>query len=648
MVEEARWLVRSLVAYAPRKAALAFLLLVTAGVTEAFGVLTIIPLLHVIGLSEGTNGGGWIAEAVARAMDAVGMKPALPGVLALFLAFAAIRTVANWQRSMLVASLRLGFGDHVRERLHAAAADARWEFLLNRRQSDLQQLLVSGVNRIGNAAFQMMQLAAAVVLATAQLALAVMISPLLSGVAFVIGAALWAVVRPLGRRAHVLGDRLTGADRRIFGSLAEFLAGLKIIKSHNAEQSYKRQLVEAAAASRQRQLDFMRLNSVAQAVVGMGSAAALAVLVWFAVSRTALSLPELVVMALILARVLPQLLRLQQQAHSLAHTLPACVEARETYQALRRAAETPEQDDAPSMRLNAAMTLRGVSFAYERPPLVRPPPGQRRRRTRNGPVPYEAEIPLAEAPSPEGRSPAVSRPEVPVLRGLDLEIPAGRMTVIAGSSGAGKTTLADVLLGLLEPSGDVRVDGAPLTAANRRRWRRSVAYAPQEPFLFHDTIRSNLLMAQPHASDTDLRRALRLAAADFVATLPLGLDTVVGDRGARLSGGERQRIALARALVRMPALLLLDETTSQLDADAERRVVAMLGTLRGRTTVVAVTHRPALMEAADRIVLLESGRIAAVGSWRALRSRLTGGAWPAPLHQEVPGGGWLGRVEGGR
>ena len=597
MMEGAGALARSLIAHAPRKTLLALLLLLATGFTEAFGILMIIPLLHVIGMDGSTGDGGRIVETVAQVTDALGVKLTLPSILALFLALVAVRVTANWHRNMLIASMRFGFVDHFREQLHAAAAGARWEFLSSCRQSDIQQVLTRGVTRVGNAAFLMLRLVAALLLASVQVALAVMISPLLSVAALFIGTALLAVVHPLTRRTRALGEGMTSADRRLFGSMTDFLAGLKISKSHGAEQLHIREFSEVVAGLRKCELDHIRTNSTVQAVLGTGSAMVLAILIWLALSRTALTLPELTVMVLLFARIMGQLSRLQQNVQQLAHTLPACVHAREMLLALRQAAETPEQGNGASMTLNGAMTLRNVSFSYE-----------------------------AAALSSEERTSPASRPGVPALRGLDLEITAGGMTVITGSSGAGKSTLAEILLGLLGPSGEVLVDGVPLTAANRPHWRRFVAYVPQDPFLFHDTIRANLLMAQRQASDADLRQALRLAAADFAATPPLGLDTVVGDRGGRLSGGERQRIALARALVRKPALLVLDEATSQLDTDAERRIVAALRALRGRTTVVAVAHRPALMEAADRIVLLESGRVAAVGSWRDLKPRLTGGA----------------------
>ena len=606
---EAGGLARALITYAPRRSVLALLLLLAAGVTEAFGLLMIVPLLHVVGFAARPGEESPVAEAVARAADAAGVELTLPAVLAVFLILAAVRSAVAWQRAVLLAGMRLGFTDRLRERLYAAVAGAKWEFLLGRRRSDVQHVLTGDVNRIGQGAFLLLQLAVTALLALAQIVLAVLISPSLTAATLATGAVLLFLTRSLVRRSRTLGEMLTGANRALYGSMTDFLGGLKLAKGYNAEGRHVRHFTETVAVMRERQLAFTRISSAARAGLDMGAAFALAALVWFALSTAALPLPELLLMTVIFARLLPALFRLQQHAQALAHALPAYAHARAMHRALKEAAETPAGRGGPRMELRSALTVRDVSFTYEAG-------AEAGTGGEAWPGRGTATEPGGEAGAAAGFGMGTGAAG-PALKNVSLDVPAGKMTAIAGPSGAGKSTLADVLLGLLAPGGgEVCVDGVPLAGPNLHRWRRSVACVPQDPYLFHDTIRTNLRWAQPGATEAEMWQALRLAAADgFVAALPDGLDTVAADRGGRLSGGERQRIALARALMRRPALLVLDEATSQLDAENERRILEALESLRGRTTVVAIAHRPALLEAADGIVRLESGRVAATGSW---------------------------------
>jgi len=206
---------------------------------------------------------------------------------------------------------------------------------------------------------------------------------------------------------------------------------------------------------------------------------------------------------------------------------------------------------------------------------------------------------------------------------ISLSIPVGRTTALVGASGAGKSTLADVLIGLLRPqNGRVLVDGRPLTDDDLPAWRRSIGYVPQESFLLHDTVRANLLWARPGATDDEIWKALeRAAAADFLRNGRDGLDTIVGDRGVRVSGGERQRLALARALLTNPALLVLDEATSALDSLNEQQILSAVRDLRGSVTTVIVTHRLSAIRHADVIHVLEEGRVVESGTWRELAAR---------------------------
>ena len=169
------------------------------------------------------------------------------------------------------------------------------------------------------------------------------------------------------------------------------------------------------------------------------------------------------------------------------------------------------------------------------------------------------------------------------------------------------------------------VDGNMLEPRLLRPWREQIGYVAQDTFLFNDTVRSNLLWACPEAGEEEIWQALKLAAAaGFISELPEGLETVLGDRGVRLSGGERQRLALARALLREPSLLILDEATSALDSKNERRIQDAIDRLHGSVTILVITHRLSTVREADVIYVLESGRVVESGTWEALISNEDG------------------------
>lgn len=211
----------------------------------------------------------------------------------------------------------------------------------------------------------------------------------------------------------------------------------------------------------------------------------------------------------------------------------------------------------------------------------------------------------------------------PALSGLDLKIKACTTVGIVGGTGAGKTTMIDLILGLLVPdSGEIRVDGVPITLENRRGWQRTLGYVPQAIFLTDESIAANIAFGTPkdQIDMAAVERAARTAALhDFVVSdLPKGYDTIVGERGVRLSGGQRQRIGIARALYRDPSLLIMDEATSALDSITERVVMEAVQNIRNDKTIILIAHRLTTVKSCDTIFLVEHGRLAAQGTYDEL------------------------------
>ena len=192
-----------------------------------------------------------------------------------------------------------------------------------------------------------------------------------------------------------------------------------------------------------------------------------------------------------------------------------------------------------------------------------------------------------------------------------VKINKGELVVLLGPSGIGKTTFLDLIVGLVRTkNGQVKIDDVNLEDLDIASWRNKIGYVPQEYVLYNDTVRNNITLNSPGINDASVQKALELSGAStFVASLPGGLDYVVGERGSLLSGGQRQRISIARALIRKPDLLVLDEPTAALDETSERDLIKTLDDLRGDITVIAVTHRPLLSSIADRILTLDNGKL---------------------------------------
>ena len=210
--------------------------------------------------------------------------------------------------------------------------------------------------------------------------------------------------------------------------------------------------------------------------------------------------------------------------------------------------------------------------------------------------------------------------EEDLIEDASFELRRGEITAFVGKSGAGKTTLVDIVLGFLEPiSGEIKGDGKVVDSSSYAAFCKGVSYIPQEPLLLNSTVRDNIATFHPGISDDDIIESLKKAQVwDVVNKLPSKLDTVIGDKGIRLSGGERQRIVLARALAGNPKLLVLDEATSSLDYENEKKIRDILISLRGELTVLLVAHRLSTIQSAEHVIVIENGTITEDGSYKEL------------------------------
>ena len=557
--------VRALARHGGGRLALALALLVVVTVLEGAGLLLLVPLLELAGVL-----GAPPPSRLAAPFAAAGLRPTVPLVLALFVAVVTGRALLATRRDLLLAELQLGFTDAVRKRLFAGIAGAQWPWLSRRRRSDLLNALTSDAARIAAGTRLLLEGLVAAGMALAHVVVAVLLSPAIALAATAAAAVLLALSAPAVRRARRHGERLTRGSRRLLAAAAEFLDGVKLAKSHNREDPHVAAFATALDAERDAWLDYERSRGANAAARQAAGVVMLAGVVWAAVGMAHLQPARLIALVFVFSRLLPLTSDLVVRAQQAAQMLAAYATVTATTKAAEAAGEAAASGEQHvDLRLRVSIRLDDATVRYR----------------------------------PDGP---------PALDHATLVIPAHSTTAVVGPSGAGKTTLVDVLLGLLPLStGTVAIDGTTL-AGPTRSWRRRVAYVPQETFLFDGTVASNLRWARPGASDDDLWEALRLAAAEgFVRALPDGLASAVGDRGVRLSGGERQRLALARALLRRPDVLVLDEATSSLDGDNEEAVVATLDRLRGTVTIVAVTHSAAAIRRADQVVALDGGRVVA-------------------------------------
>jgi ATP-binding cassette subfamily C protein len=567
LLEIARW-----------QLAAAVLIMTLTSLTEGMGVALLFPILQVAGFNLANQGHvghytGEVRDLLVRSGLPVHLW--LAALLLLFMLLMALRSLFSRMQAVLTFRTALSYELTLSRRLYQAVIQADWLFLVRRRSSDFTHALTAELARVTNCTYLLIGALANAILALVYIALALKLSAGMTGLVLATGAVLLLISRRWMRAVHLSGTAVSESVSEVYAAATEHLQNLKAMKFADAQTSDLAMFSSLQSSALQQSLDNTRSQAAAAFWFEAGSLMVLGAIIFASLQLLNVAPASILLLLAVFTRLIPRLAAGQNQLQAFLGELPAFENLMAIYRDCQANAEVPESPGAEP-RLAREIRLDHVSFRYA------------------------AERAL-------------------VLEDLSLTVAAGHVTAIVGSSGAGKSTAADLINGLLTPlTGRVLIDGAELIPQAARAWRRDVGYVAQDTVLFHDTVRANLQWAKPDASEQEMKDSLTLAAAEFVFDLPRGLDTTVGDRGMLLSHGQRQRIALARALLRKPGLLILDEATSSLDFDNEKRILDAIDQLKGNTTVLLIAHRVSAIQRAGMIYVLENGRVAESGDWPTL------------------------------
>ena len=545
----------------PRRTAILLLSFLVAGVAEGMSLSTLLPLLSIAGGGNTPKSG--IGKFIVDELHYFHIEPTIVVLLCIVVGGIVIRSIL-----LLVANQQVGYSvarvaTSLRLELIDALLASRWQFYLRQQTGALANSIATEAYRASMGFQNGARLIAYVVQVVVYATVALLISWWATIISLILGMLFLGMLHRLVRAAGRAGSGQTRLLKTMLSYLTDVLGSVKSLKAMArdkvADAILRDQTEELETAMRREVISTETLRALQEPMLATLAAVGLylAVVVW------QLSLSSVMVLAFLLAQILSMLNKSQREFQNLRTKESAYWALIAAAEQARSAAEAPMGTQQPS--LNDGITLKDINFCYE---------------------------------------------DNSIFKDLNLKIPRGSFTALVGPSGAGKSTLLDLLCGLIVPhSGEILIDGVPMMQLDLHAWRRMIGYVSQDTILLHDTILNNIIVGELELTVADAERAMRLAGIwEYVNNLPKGADTVVGERGGLLSGGQRQRIAIARALAHHPQLLILDEPTSALDHNSELVICETLRNLTKTHTIIAVSHKAPLINAADHVYKLSGGK----------------------------------------
>lgn len=563
-----------LIKFKPQKITFTVALMIIISLTEGIGLLLLVPLLQLVGLDVQEGSLGQIANFISYVFNWVNIEPDLAMVLIIYVLIISLNAFFVKVQNIKSAEIQYGFAAYLRKKLFYAITNTDWLFFSKKRSSDFAHGLTNEIERISTGTGQFLVFTSSIFILAVYIIFALKLSGLITGLVFLAGIILLILLKRRTSVSSSAGEELTSSSKEMYSSTIQHLDGMKTIKSFNMEEKNVDNFSKITDNLAFKYITTLKSYADVRFLFDVGSVIILSIIVFTLITVIKISTAELLILLFIFVRMIPRFSTIQRSYQYFINMIPAYANVMNLENECLKAIENENKTEKIVFKEN--IKLENVSFCYNDASLV--------------------------------------------INNLNLNIPKGKTTALVGLSGAGKSTIADLVMGLITPTkGEICVDETSLIKENLASWRSQIGYVAQDTFLFNDTIRYNLLLANQEASDDELWNVLKLASADgFVKRLPEKLDTLLGDRGVRLSGGEKQRLALARALLRKPSLLILDEATSNLDSKNEKKIMHSIENLHGEVTILIIAHRLSTIRNADYIYLIKEGELVESGSWDEL------------------------------
>lgn len=556
-------LARDFVKFGGRRVGAAVLLMIIGGLLESVSLALLAPLFALFTDPHRDGLANRLFNLVLPPNSSMSSKLGL--VLFLFVIVMIVRTLVIMVRDRTNARLQMDFGEHLQVRMMRALGAARWQDIENMKHARITQALGGSLGRVTVANTLMLQAAVQLTMLIAQWFMVLLLAPAVALIFVVIVAVgAYPLIRAL-KGSSALGREMSSGGLTLVHTTSQLLGGLKLSFAQNMQPAFVQEYARVARDLKNRRYAYSKGQSSMRAGLTMGAAIAGALLL-FVGFTVGIPIARLLASFAIFARMNSATVLLIQCSNQLANNAPAHGEIMGLL------------DDLKSERLNVSEGLKASL----------------------GPMKSLEFDDVSVGHAPDWR-----------LKDVSVVLHRGETIGIAGPSGAGKTTFLDSTAGLVVPnSGTIRVNRTPLDSSVANLWRDRISYVTQECFLFNESIRRNLTWGSKETPDEILWEALAIVRMDAViGKTGDGLDTEVSERGIRFSGGERQRIALARAILRQPQILILDEATNAIDIDTEAAIFQRLSAARPDLTIIVVAHRPSTLAVCDRIIRFEEGRL---------------------------------------